>query len=36
MRDFLSNIRVPDMQTVDADVDENESTDDAANDDYLT
>lgn len=35
MRDFLSNIRVPEMPN-DADVDENESTDDGANDDYLT
>ncbi|XP_055301813.1 transcription factor 25 [Sitodiplosis mosellana] len=35
MRDFLSNIRVPEMPN-DADVDENESTDDGANDNYLT
>lgn len=35
MRDFLSNIRVPEMPN-DADVDENESTDDDANDNYLT
>lgn len=35
MRDFLSNIRVPELPN-DADVDENESTDDGANDDYLT
>lgn len=34
MRDFLSNIRVPEMPN-DADVDDN-STDDGANDDYLT
>lgn len=37
MRDFLSNIRVPEMPNdAEADVDENESTDDGANDDYLT
>lgn len=35
MRDFLSNIRVPEMPN-DADVDENESTDDGNNDNYLT
>lgn len=35
MRDFLSNIRVPELPN-DADVDENESTDDGAHDDYLT
>lgn len=35
MRDFLSNIRVPELPN-DADIDENESTDDGANDDYLT
>lgn len=35
MRDFLSNIRVPELPN-DADVDENESTDDDVNDDYLT
>lgn len=38
MRDFLSNIRVPELpnQLNDGDVDENDSTDDGANDDYLT
>lgn len=35
MRDFLSNIRVPELPN-DADVDENESTDDGNNDNYLT
>lgn len=35
MRDFLTNIRVPELPN-DADVDENESTDDGAHDDYLT
>lgn len=35
MRDFLTNIRVPELPN-DADVDENESTDDGRNDDYLT
>lgn len=37
MRDFLSNIRVqePEMPN-DADVDDNESSDDGANDNYLT
>lgn len=35
MRDFLTNIRVPELPN-DADVDENESTDDEAHDDYLT
>lgn len=34
MRDFLSNIRVPELPN-DADVDE-ESTDEGGNDDYLT
>lgn len=35
MRDFLSNIRVPELPN-DADADDNESTDDDANDEYLT
>lgn len=35
MREFLTNIRVPELPN-DADVDENESTDDGAHDDYLT
>lgn len=35
MRDFLTNIRVPELPN-DADVDENESTDDGNYDDYLT
>lgn len=35
MRDFLTNMRVPELPN-DADVDENESSDDGANDDYLT
>lgn len=36
MRDFLTNIRVPELPN-DADVDENDaSSDDGANDNYLT
>lgn len=35
MRDFLTNIRVPEPPN-DADVDENESSDDSAYDVYLT
>lgn len=34
MRDFLTNIRPE--RPVDADIDENESTDDGVQDDYLT
>lgn len=35
MRNFLTTIRVPELGN-EADEDENESTDDGANDNYLT